>query len=100
MIDLYAQLYTQLYASTFVQNIFDPVVQFLNKAYGQLASLGTVSARGVRLDNYFGVFGVLGPSWSRLISSLIGSLVFLTILYAVQKYSRVLLWFKALIKWW
>lgn len=86
--------------SKFVSNIFDPVVQFLDTCIGQLGQLGSISAKGVRLDQYFGVFGILGPKWAGLISSLIGCVTFIFILYSIQKYSGVLLWFKSLIKWW
>lgn len=84
----------------FWQNIFGPVVQFLDRAAGQMGQMGTVAAKGIRLDNYFGFFGILGPEWARVISSLLASLTFLFILFTIQKYSGVLLWFKALIKWW
>jgi len=86
--------------SNFLDNIFSPVVQFLDKCITQLNQVGTVAAKGVRLDNYFGYFGILGPEWAKVISSLLASLTFLFILYTVQKYSSVLLWFKDLIKWW
>jgi hypothetical protein len=86
--------------SKFVGNIFAPVVQFLDKSINQLTALGTLSAKGVRLDHYFGVFGVLGPEWARVISTFLGCLMFIFILYTIQKYSGVLLWFKDLIKWW
>lgn len=86
--------------SKFVENLFNPVIQFLDKCIGQLSYIGSVAAKGLRLDNYFGYFGILGPEWSRVISSLLASLTFLFILYTIQKYSRVLLWFKDLVKFW
>lgn len=72
----------------------------MDKCIGQIGQIGTVAAKGVRLDNYFGYFGLLGPEWARVISSLLGSLTFLFILYSVSRYSSVLLWFKSLVKWW
>lgn len=86
--------------SKFVENIFSPVVQFLDKSINQLSALGTISAKGIRLDHYFGIFGVLGTEWARVISTFLGCLLFIFILYTIQKYSGVLLWFKDLIKWW
>lgn len=84
----------------FIDSLFAPVLQFLNMIISKLGELGTVAAKGVHLDNYFGFFAVLGPSWTGVISSLITALIFLFILYMVQKYGRVLLWLKDLIKWW
>lgn len=84
----------------FVESLFSPILQFLDLMIGKLNGIAAVSAKGIRLDNYFGVFGVLGPSWARVINSLLASLIFLFILYMIQKYSGVLLWFKSLIKWW
>lgn len=86
--------------SQFVSNIFSPVVQFLDKSIAQLSHMGSVSAKGIRLDHYFGIFGILGPEWARVISTFLGCFVFIFILYTIQKYSGVLLWFKDLIKWW
>lgn len=84
----------------FVDSIFDPVIQFLQLMIDKLSGIGTVSAKGVRLDHYFGFFSILGPAWTGVISSLLVSLLFVGILYMIQKNSRVLLWFKDLIKWW
>lgn len=86
--------------SKFVENIFDPILQFMDRAMMQTNDLSYVAAKGVRLDNYFGFFGILGPEWSSLISSLLASLVFLFVLYLIKQYTGVILWFKALIKWW
>lgn len=86
--------------SNFVKNIFDPFIQFLNQSIVELNDMGTVAAKGIRLDNYFGVFGILGPEWASLISSLLASLVFLFVLYAIKQYTGVILWFKSLVKWW
>jgi hypothetical protein len=83
-----------------IDSIFSPVVQFLDLMIGKLSALGTLTAKGVRLDDYLGFFSILGPAFTALISSLIVCLTFLYVLYMIQKQSRVLLWFKALIKWW
>lgn len=84
----------------FIDSIFAPVLQFLNLIISKLAGIGTIAAKGVRLDHYFGVFGLLGPTWTGVITSFLTAFLFVFILYMVQKYSRVLLWLKDLIKWW
>lgn len=86
--------------TNFIDSIFAPVLQFLNMIISRLNGIGTIAAKGVRLDHYFGFFSVLGPAWTGLITSFLAAFTFVFILYMVQKYSRVLLWFKDLIKWW
>lgn len=76
------------------------MLQFLQMMIDRLGSVGTVAAKGVRLDNYFGFFSILGPAWTGVITSLLVSLMFIFTLYVIQKNSRLLLWFKDLIKWW
>jgi len=86
--------------TNFIDNLFAPVIAWLDKISATLNQAGTVAAKGVRLDDYFGFFAVLGPAWTGVITSFIAALTFLFVLYMVQKYGRVLLWFKDLIKWW
>jgi len=84
----------------FVDSIFDPVFQFLDMMSAKLGEIRHVAAKGIRLDDYFGIFGILGPEWAGVINSLLAALLFLFILFVIQKNSGVLLWFKSLIKWW
>lgn len=86
--------------NNFVDSIFAPVLQFLQLMIDRLSGIGTIAAKGVRLDHYLGFFSILGPAWTGVISSLLTALFFLFTLYVIQKNSRVLLWFKDLIKWW
>jgi hypothetical protein len=66
----------------------------------KLDEIGTIAAKGLDLDNYFGYFTILGPSWMGVIASLLISFLFLFILYQIKTNSRLFLWFKDLIKWW
>lgn len=84
----------------FIQNLFKPVLEFLDLIIGKLNDLGSMAAKGIRLSDYFGFFSILGPAWTGVINSALSALVFCFILYMVQKHSRVLLWFKDLVKWW
>lgn len=86
--------------TNFINNLFRPVFSFLDGMIAKLSGIGTMAAKGVRLSDYFGFFSILGPSWVGVINSALSALMFCFILYMVQKYSRVLLWFKDLIKWW
>lgn len=85
--------------TNFIDSLFSPILQFLDLMLGKLNDLSTVAAKGIRLDHYFGIFGIIGNEWTAVITSLISSLIFLYTLYMIQKYSRVLLWLKDLIKW-
>lgn len=84
----------------FIDSIFEPVLQTLQLMIDRMNGIGTIAAKGVNLGDYFGFFAILGPAWTSLISQFIAALIFCFILYMVQKYSNVLLWFKDLIKWW
>ncbi|MED4600090.1 hypothetical protein P9314_05120 [Paenibacillus validus] len=84
----------------FIDSLFSPIIQFLDQCYAKLASVGTIAAKGIRLDHYFGFFSILGNEWTAVITSLITAFLFLYVLDNIQKISRVLLWFKALIKFW
>lgn len=84
----------------FIDSIFSPVIQFLQLMIDRLGGIGSIAAKGIRLDHYFGFFTVLGPAWTGVITSFLAALTFIFTLYMIQKYSRVLLWFKDLIKWW
>lgn len=86
--------------TNFIDSLFAPILQFLDLIYGKLSSIGTVAAKGIRLDHYFGVFAILGPAWTSVITSLITCLIFLFILSMIKRYSGVLLYLKDLIRWW
>lgn len=86
--------------NNFVDSIFAPVLQFLQLMIDRIGGIGTIAAKGVRLNDYFGFFSILGSAWTGVITSFLTALMFVFILYMVQKYSRVLLWLKDLIKWW
>lgn len=86
--------------NNFIDSLFAPVLQFLELIITKLGGIGRIAAKGIRLDDYFAIFGILGPEWAQVINSLLAALLFTFILYMIQKYSRVLLWLKDLIKWW
>lgn len=89
-----------LVVTNFIESIFNPVISILDLIISKLSSIGTVAAKGVRVSDYFGFFNILGNAWSSLIMQFIAALTFIFVLYMIQKYNRVLLWFKDLIKWW
>lgn len=84
----------------FLKSVFDPVFDWFDLMIDRINTLGTIAVKGVRLDDYFGFFAILGPSWSGVITYLISCLIFLLVLYVLQKQSRLILWFKDVIKWW
>lgn len=86
--------------TNFIKSIFNPVIAWLDMMVERLNSIGTVAAKGVRLSDYFGFFNLLGNAWSSLIMQFISALMFVFILYMIKNYSRILIWFKELVKWW
>lgn len=86
--------------TNFINSIFNPVINFLDLMIGKLSDAGTIAAQGIRLDHYLGFLSFAGPHWVMVIQNFLAALIFLFILYMVQKYSRILLWLKDLIKWW
>lgn len=86
--------------TNFIDSLFNPVVAWLDMIIGKLNEIGTIAAKGVRLSDYFGFFNLLGNAWTSLIMQFVAALTFVFILYTIKHYSRVLLWFKSLIKWW
>ena len=83
-----------------IDSLFDPVLTLLDNMQSRISNIGTIAARGIDLDNYFGFISILGPSWSGVISSFLAALLFLSVLYMIKTNSRLYLWFKDLIKWW
>jgi hypothetical protein len=83
-----------------IDSLFEPVLTLLDNMQNRLSNIGTISAKGLDLDNYLGWFQVLGTSWIGVIGSLISGLFFIFILYSIKTNSRLYLWFKDLIKWW
>lgn len=83
-----------------IDSIFNPVLTLIENMQNRIENIGTIAARGINLDNYFGFISILGPSWSGVISSFLAGLLFLTVLYMIKTNSRLYLWFKDLIKWW
>lgn len=86
--------------TNFVKSLFNPVIAWLDMMIDKLDGIGTVAAKGVRLSDYFGFFNLLGNAWTSLIMQFIAALTFVFVLYMIKNYSRILIWFKELVKWW
>ncbi len=84
----------------FIDSLLNPVLQILSKIKESLLQTSTVAAAGYDLNAYFGWITLLGSGFSTLLMSLIGSLIFLTVLYMIRSQSRVIIWFKELIGRW
>lgn len=84
----------------FIDSLFAPILQFLDLMAARIAGIGSIAAKGIRLDDYFGFFSLIGPEWTGVITSLITAILFLYTLEAIQSQSGVLMWFKKLFKWW
>jgi len=84
----------------FIDTIFAPVLAWLTGIYDALDSMRVSTARPIDFNNYFGWFGLLGPSWTLLIVNigLLGFIYFVVFIVVSQEglYQK----FKDAIKWW
>lgn len=84
----------------FIDTIFGPVLAWLTSAYNDIHSMRVAQARPIDFNNYFGWFGLLGPSWTLLVMNicLFGFIYFIVFIVVSQEglYQK----FKNAIKWW
>lgn len=84
----------------FILQIFSPVTNFLNSALDYLDNIQLQPARFLNLDYFLGPVSMLGPEWRALISSVIGSITILTMVFIVKGIYNLYLMFKQGVKWW
>lgn len=83
-----------------IDSLFDPAFEFVDWIKDALQQAGTVVARGIDLNEYFGWIKLLGNGFTTLLFSLIASFIFLTILHNAKTISRVFITFKEWIGRW
>lgn len=86
--------------STFLQDLLNPALQFLQRARDSLTSIAAPVRRGIDLGAYLGPLKVLGPGFEAALATLIaGAVVLITIALARGGYAMYLR-FKEGVKWW
>lgn len=84
----------------FIDSLFKPVFAFLQMIKDSLNNMSSVVAVGYDVSYHFAWVQVLGGGFVLLITSLIASIIFLTILYNIKTSSRLIIWLKELIGRW
>lgn len=84
----------------FIDSIFNAPLSFLNLIIDTLNNVSLVAGKGINLNNYFGFFGYLPTAWQSLMHSIMGSVVFLALLFVVKAIWNMYFNVKGSIKWW
>jgi len=83
-----------------IDSFTSPVITILTAARDHLTSVSLVAARGINLDYYLGPVSMLGPSWTALILSLVGSLILILGVLTAQQVYNIYLSLKEGVQWW
>ncbi|USK56377.1 hypothetical protein LIS82_07865 [Cytobacillus solani] len=84
----------------FLDNIFGPVISFLDLGIEKLRGVRLVTAQGLNVGKYLSVFGDMPAAWQLVISSLLISTVLLGSLLLYRSVMRLYYSAKEGIKWW
>jgi hypothetical protein len=83
-----------------VDNIFCPVIAFLDLAIEKLDDAATITAQGLDIGKYFRIFGDLPTSWQLVVSSLLLMITTLSGLLIFRSAMRLYYAIKEGVKWW
>ena len=84
----------------FLDNIFGPVISFLDLGIEKLRSVQLVTAQGLNVGKYLSIFGDMPAAWQLVISSLLLSTVLLGSLLIFRSVMRLYYSAKEGVKWW
>jgi len=84
----------------FFATIFSGPTQLLNQGIAYMSHLASVSAKGINISDYLGFLAVLDPAWQGVVTSLLSSFGFISILVIVRATYRAYLSIKAGVQWW
>ncbi|SDW82221.1 hypothetical protein SAMN04489725_11615 [Alicyclobacillus hesperidum] len=85
---------------TFINNLFNPVLQLLNDVLHFLSHMANVTGAGINISDYISWIGVLDPAWQGDIDALLSGLSFIVILFLARSIYRFYLSLKNGIEWW
>lgn len=83
-----------------VDNIFCPVITFLDLARSKLAAVSLMMGQGLNIGQYFKIFGDLPTSWQLVVSSLLLMVATLGGLLIFRSAMRIYYSIKEGVKWW
>lgn len=83
-----------------VDDIFCPVISFLDLAKAKLASVSLMIGQGLNIGQYFSIFGDLPTSWQMAISSLFLMITTLGAILIFRSAMRIYYGIKEGLKWW
>lgn len=83
-----------------IDNIFGPILGWLNQAYSYLVHLSVPLSRPLNLSNYFSVFAFLGPAWTTVITTSITLTVLYLVVMVIVRNIDAIIKFIQLIKFW
>lgn len=84
----------------FIDAIFNAPMAFLNLIIETMNSVSLIAGRGINLNNYFVFFAYLPASWKAVMTSVMGSITFLALLFIIKAVWNMYLNLKGSIKWW
>ena len=84
----------------FLDNIFGPVISFLDLGIEKLRGVQLVTAQGLNVGKYLSVFGDMPAAWQLVISSILISTVLLGSLLIYRSVMRMYYSAKEGVKWW
>lgn len=83
-----------------VDNIFCPIITFLDLARSKLAAVSLMMGQGLNIGQYFKIFGDLPTSWQLVVSSLLLMVATLGGLLIFRSAMRIYYSIKEGVKWW
>lgn len=83
-----------------VDDIFCPVITFLDLARAKLAAVSLMMGQGLNIGKYFSIFGDLPLSWQLVVSSLLLMVATLGGLLIFRSAMRIYYSIKEGVKWW
>lgn len=84
----------------FVDTIFKPPIEFLQKVIEFLGELSIIAGKGININNYLGFVSYLPGSMQMVVNSLLSAVVFLAILRLIAAVMATYYNVKQGIKWW
>ncbi|MBP3041761.1 hypothetical protein J9303_20170 [Bacillaceae bacterium Marseille-Q3522] len=85
---------------SFLDMIFDPPITFIDLGIERLRNVQQVTAQGLNVNNYLGVFGDMPPAWQLVISSILLATVILGSLLLFRSVVRLYYAIKDGVQWW